>query len=167
MSEQKTEVKLEELKIKKVPYDSRTGTYEHIQSVQNHIMEFIRRMMNRAVEHDKSKLEEPEKEYWDKYTPLLAELEYGSPKYQASLDALEPALKHHYAKNSHHPQHYPEGINDMTLMDIVEMFCDWKAATERQNDGNIRKSLAHNKKRFSISPQLHKIFLNTVKELGW
>lgn len=158
---------IEEPKIKRVPFDSRASTYEHIQAVQVHMFEIMRRIGKRALEHDESKLEDPEKEYWDKYTPLLADIEYGSDEYEASLDALKPALDHHYAKNSHHPQHYPDGINDMTLMDIIEMFCDWKASTERQHDGNIRKSLEFNKKRFNMSPQLFKILLNTVKQLGW
>jgi hypothetical protein len=47
------------------------------------------------------------------------------------------------------------------------MFCDWKAATQRMHDGNIRKSLEINKERFEMSEQLYKIFENTVKELGW
>lgn len=29
----------------------------------------------------------------------------------------------------------------MNLIDIVEMFCDWKAASERQLDGNLLKSI--------------------------
>jgi len=160
-------VEIPEPPIKRVKYDSRTGTYEHIQVVQGYILFFVQRMMERAMAHDASKLEEPEKEVWDKYTPLLREAEYGSPQYEAMLDALKPALDHHYAKNSHHPQHYPNGIDDMTLMDIVEMFCDWKASSERQNDGNLRKSLEHNKGRFKMSPQLYKIFENTMKELGY
>lgn len=153
--------------IKRVKYDSRTETYEHIQQVQANIFEFIKRMTGRAIKHDASKLEDPEKELFDKWTPMLKELEYGSPEYDAALKKLKPALDHHYAKNSHHPEHYPEGVDDMTLMDIIEMFCDWKAATQRMNDGNIRKSLELNKKRFNMSEQLFKIFENTIKELGW
>ena len=55
----------------------------------------------------------------------------------------------------------------MTLVDLVEMFCDWKAATQRMHDGNIRKSLEVNRKRFNISDQLTRIFENTVRKLGW
>jgi hypothetical protein len=110
---------------------------------------------------------EPEIELFNEATPKLKNLEYGSEEYRQALVELKPALDHHYAKNSHHPEHYPEGVDDMTLMDVIEMFCDWKAATERMHDGNIRQSLDHNRKRFNISDQLNKIFENTVKELGW
>lgn len=336
-------------------YDSRPETWEHIHTVQRHLLDFVNRLIQRSQEHDQSKLVEPELELFDIATPKLKHLGYGSEEYQQALAELKPALDHHYAKNSHHPEFYetkeqwrdikgyegiyqvsslgrvrslnrtvkrdgqgnfkksgqklrfnknPKGyfkvqlrkegkyqnflvhrlvaihfidnpnekpfvnhlngiktdnvvenlewctasenlvhaydnglkkpevkyivkcveynlytegclpmekelrkrghekasaasiwacINQerrkshldltfegfpieeydyslmscMTLMDLVEMFCDWKAATERMHDGNTRQSLEVNKKRFHISDQLHKIFENTVKELGW
>jgi hypothetical protein len=57
------------------------------------------------------------------------------------------------------------GINGMTLFDILEMVCDWKAATERHADGDIRRSLVINGNRFKISEQLSEILENTVNEL--
>jgi len=54
-------------------------------------------------------------------------------------------------------------VSDMTLQDIVEMYCDWKAAIERTKDGDFNKSLEINEKRFSISPQLIQIFRNTYE----
>ena len=61
--------------------------------------------------------------------------------------------------------HFPNGIRDMTLLDLVEMLCDWKAASERHQDGNIRKSIEHNAGRFDIPPVLAGILENTVKEV--
>jgi hypothetical protein len=72
------------------------------------------------------------------------------------------ALQHHYDKNAHHPEHYKNGIEDMNLIDIMEMFCDWRAASMRHNNGNLRKSIEINGERFNMSPQLVKIFENTV-----
>ncbi|MDB4430962.1 DUF5662 family protein [Pseudomonadales bacterium] len=63
------------------------------------------------------------------------------------------------------PLEFSGGINDMGLLDIVEMLCDWLAAIKKHDDGNIEQSMAHNKKRFGISDQLHKIMWNTIKEL--
>ena len=80
---------------------------------------------------------------------------------------MKPALEHHYAKNRHHPEHHKNGINDMNLIDLIEMFCDWKASSERQNDGNILKSIEINGKRFHMSPQLIEIFENTTKDLNF
>jgi hypothetical protein len=53
-------------------------------------------------------------------------------------------------------------VNDMNLLDVVEMLCDWKAASMRHNDGNIHKSIELNADRFRLSPQLVKILENTV-----
>jgi hypothetical protein len=80
---------------------------------------------------------------------------------------LEVALNHHYANNSHHPQHYENGINGFDLFDLMEMFFDWKAATERTKDGNIYSSIEYNKTRFEISEQICQIFKNTAERLGW
>lgn len=117
--------------------------------------------------HDDSKLEEPEKSFFDKYTPMLASLDYGSDEYNQALHELRPALRHHYANNSHHPEHYADGIEAMNLLDIVEMLADWKAATLRHETGDILKSLEINAKRFGINNQLAGILLNTIEEMGW
>jgi len=51
----------------------------------------------------------------------------------------------------------------MNLFDIVEMFCDWKAASERQHNGNLLTSISKNANRFGLSPQLVNIFENTAR----
>ena len=55
----------------------------------------------------------------------------------------------------------------MSLIDILEMLCDWKAASERHANGSIMHSLIINRDRFKISDQLHAILENTVREFGW
>ena len=78
---------------------------------------------------------------------------------------MKTALQHHYAANRHHPEHFTKGIDDMTLIDIIEMLCDWKAASLRQNDGNLLKSIEINAQRFGYDDQLKRIFINTAKLL--
>jgi len=147
--------------------DSRTDTWQHIHEVEKLMTEIVRELLLRSMEHDKSKLEDPEVKGFNEHTAKLKLLEYGSPEYQASLEALKPTLAHHYANNAHHPEHFERGVDDMTLVDIVEMLCDWKAATKRQKDGNIRKSLTLNRSRFHMSDQLFNILANTIERLGW
>ena len=101
-------------------------------------------------------------ELFTEYTSKLADVTYDSDEYKEYLGKLKPALDHHYANNRHHPEHHKNGIDDMNLIDIVEMICDWKAASERHNDGNIRKSIEINANRFGISPQMVKIMENTA-----
>ena len=105
---------------------------------------------------------EPAKSEFDRLTPILKELTYGSVEYKASLSELQVALKHHYENNSHHPEHYENGVHGMDLFDLIELFIDWKAATERTKGGDIYKSIKINKDRFNISNQICDIFLNTA-----
>jgi len=153
---------------KHTPYDSREATREHIARVQELMRDATTGLEERAIWHDWSKLEEPEKSIFDRATERLRGLTYGSDEYKASLADMKPALDHHYAANSHHPEHFEDGINGMSLLDLIEMLIDWKAATERHADGDIVRSLeVVNNKRFHIDPQLERILRNTITEFGW
>lgn len=140
-------------------------TMRHIEKVRNYINLAISNLIKRAEKHDQSKLESPEVELFTEFTPKLASCTYGSEEYNQFKKEMSVALEHHYANNRHHPEHYKNGINDMTLMDLIEMLLDWKAASERHNNGNILKSIEINGSRFEMSPQLIRIFENTAKEL--
>lgn len=149
-------------------YDSTQDTLAHIKKVQDNISQVIAQLADRAVDHDISKLDEPEKSIFDKYTPLLSQTTYGSDEYKQHLLGMSEALIHHYKKYKHHPEHYPEhGIYDMTLIDLMEMLCDWKAASERHDDGDMLRSLEINVKRFKIEPRLERILGRTTMEMGW
>lgn len=143
-------------------YDSTADTLKHIKRVNTLLIKFSKVLIDRAIIHDNSKLESPEKELFDKYTPKLKETTYGSDEYKKYLNELQVALDHHYEENSHHPEHYENGVNGMDLFDLVEMFMDWKAASERHEDGDIFKSIEINKERFNLSDQLVEIFKNTA-----
>ncbi len=143
--------------------ECQVNTIKHIESVRKYIRIFIDKLTKRAVEHDKLKLESPEVEIFTEYTPKLASSTYGSEEYNGFLKEMNVALQHHYANYRHHPEHFDKGINDMNLIDIVEMLCDWKAASLRQNDGNLLKSIELNAKRFGYDDQLKQIFINTAK----
>lgn len=135
---------------------------KHIQSVRLLLYIMIKDLDDRARNHDQSKLESPEAEIYGEFTPELAKTEYGSQQYKELLEKVKPAIAHHYANNRHHPEFHKNGIDDMDLLDLVEMLCDWKAATARNKDGNIRKSIDINQERFNINPQLSNILRNTV-----
>ena len=182
-------------------------TSKHIRLVGKILHLMVKHLLDRADGHDLSKLDRPEVELFTKFTAQLAGLTYGSAEFNACKAAMGPALDHHYANNSHHPEHFKPGkpdpqlaadiaaleavdggmsekvrdrlaarlkrdladdastVNGMTLIDLLEMFCDWKASSLRHNDGNIRKSIELNAERFSMSPQLRRVFENTVEAL--
>jgi hypothetical protein len=149
-----------------VAYDSRPDTYAHIARVQHFVLSCAHALMARAEVHDASKLVDPELATFNEYTPKLRETTYGSDDYKRYLAEMGKALEHHYAENSHHPEHFEDGIQGMTLLDVVEMLCDWIAACERHPDGDIDRSISQNRERFGYGDDLERILRNTVEVLS-
>lgn len=155
-------------------YDSRPETGAHIDRVRDFLYAAIENLANRAECHDASKMVSPELEAFDIATPKLAKLVYGTPEYMASLSELDSALEHHYEHNDHHPQHFENGVRGMSLMALLEMLCDWRAASERMSQrtddpekvATFESGLAYNQERFGYSDELADILRNTVRELG-
>lgn len=141
-------------------------TINHVKAVQYFMEQVVVELVKRARVHDGSKLNPPE---WDGYAQMIAELkglEYNSPAYRVVLQGHSDVVRHHYQANDHHPEHFAEGIAEMNLIQIVEMFCDWKAASMR-NSGTLVDSLESSCNRFGIDGLLGKIFVNTVRDLQW
>ena len=137
-------------------------TFRHIERVRNLLNSCVAELLKRGELHDQTKLERPEVEAFTEHTSKLASSTYDSEEYNQRKKEMKAALDHHYANNRHHPEHFKNGVDDMNLLDILEMICDWKAASERHTDGNIRKSIESNANRFNLSPQLVKILENTA-----
>lgn len=149
-------------------YDSTAETLDHIAKVRGRMAQVIIGLRLRSTTHDNSKLHDPEKAMFDEYVPKLKALTYGSREYEETRrEMLKNALGHHYLHNSHHPEHFENGVEGMSLLDLIEMFVDWKAATEKHLDGDFSRSLVINANRFGLDPQLAAIFENTRIELGW
>lgn len=138
-------------------------TQKHIELVRKYIRLMTDKLTQRGVDHDASKQTTPEVELFAQHTKFLSSTEYDSDEYRKHLEELKPALDHHYANNRHHPEHFANGINDMTIIDIIEMLCDWKASTYRTNSGNLLKSIEVNAERFHLDDQLKAILINTAK----
>jgi hypothetical protein len=128
----------------------------------------IKELLDRSIRHDLSKTREPERAVYDEVVPRLRAAAYGSAEHQKLVEAMGEGLRHHHAHNRHHPEHFPDGINGMTLVDLLEMLADWKAATERTSPrGDLADSLTINRERFGIAPQLMDILANTARHFGW
>lgn len=143
------------------------NTKKHIERVKSLLSTICTKLRVRGDKHDNSKLKDPEISIFEEYTSKLKDTEYGSKEYKQYLEEMKPALDHHYKVNSHHPEHFTNGISGMSLLDLIEMLADWRAATERNKNGDIKKSIEINTDRFNIDKQLKQILLNTVKELHW
>jgi hypothetical protein len=141
------------------------STHVHVDEVRKQIGQVTEELLYRAAKHDLSKCLPPEMDIFAEYTPKLAKLTYGSEEYKECLAAMKPALDHHYSQNRHHPEFFENGVDGMNLVDLLEMLCDWIAATKRHDDGDVMKSLEINKNRFGLSDQLYNILVNTANAI--
>ena len=148
-------------------YDSTPDTLAHIGQVQVYLAQVISALKQRAIVHDASKLEEPEKPMFDTFTPRLRGSTYGSPEYKEFLEAMDEGLRHHYAVNRHHPEHFDNGFAGMNLIDVIEMLADWKAATLRLENGDLEESITLNAHRFGYGGAFAQLLRNTARDLGW
>jgi hypothetical protein len=143
-------------------FDSRAEILQHILDVRASLDAFVAEMLRRGRLHDASKFSESEKPAFDEAIPLLRGVPYGSPRYEAVVRRLAPALEHHFRSNSHHPEHYGErGVAGMDLFDLVEMVCDWIAASKRNPADGVK--LSYNIEQFRIQDQLASILRNTLE----
>jgi len=128
------------------PYDSRADTLAHRELINTLLVKVASELLRRGFFHDESK--------------LVDALDVDSDEYRDALKQMGTALQHHYRENRHHPEFHENGINGMTLVDLIEMVCDWKASAERKNE---TVNLEWARKRFGIDDQLAEIIANTLK----
>lgn len=151
-------------------------THKHIARVSELLGEFAIEMIKRGARHDKSKFEPVELEPLARMQELIdveGPAQFGTPEYKRRTDMLGDMIQHHRQNNSHHPEYYEfelggdclHGINGMDLFDLVEMFFDWKAASERGEDSCMRLTAACDKYR--ITGPLRHILFNTAERLGY
>ena len=129
----------------------------HCQNLRNALGKIITDLTNRAEMHDYSKLEDDEFEAVIHYQKLDG-LQYGSEEYNKKMSKIRAKTgkgwELHCKRNSHHPEHH-EHIDDMGLLDLIEMCCDWKAANATYNTGDQTfregSEVAINKYDFNIA----------------
>lgn len=140
----------------------------HISNVTKHLGAIAHDLKIRGVKHDGSKFDKDEFPHLVQMEIELdrdGELEFDSPEFMERMEKLQPMRVAHYKKNRHHPEHFERGVNDMNLLDIVEMLCDWKDASERHGHDAIQLTKCF--ERFNISDQLGSIIENTCQDRGW
>jgi hypothetical protein len=138
-------------------------TWQHIHEVRKLITGMQEELGRRSLEHDQSKIYSAEEcSTFAEYTPKLKHIEYGSDEYRQCMEEMGPAIEHHQKNNRHHPEAHENGVDGMNLIDVLEMLCDWKAATLRTKNGDIRRSIEIQQERFGLSDQLVRLMENTI-----
>ena len=142
------------------------GTTTHKFMVAKFMFSIAFRLIWRAIIHDLSKYGNKESEHFIKNIHRLRASVYGTDEYKAMCREIQPALDHHYAANSHHPEHYNGTVAPMTALDEIEMICDWAASAKRHSTGDPHKSLVINATRFSYSEDRRLFYEKILKDLG-
>lgn len=138
-------------------------TQGHIYNVRKLLNKFADVLKQKGETHDQSKLEEPEVYGWAAMD-LEPRYEYGSYEYYDKLRRFSEVFNHHYKVNSHHPEHFVNPEYEMTLIDMVEMLCDWFAYKQdipiREGVELIREQCD----RFGFSDTIMSLLTNTYRE---
>lgn len=141
-------------------------TMRHIRTIQGYMTQVGTEWLERTRRHDESKFSTIEIDGYVGIAEATKGLTAGSKEY---LDALEPykkVIQRHYLMNDHHPEHFKNGVNGMNLIQVLEMFCDWIAAsTDREM--HPMQSIDAQCERFNIDAQLKQIIINTMDQLGF
>lgn len=128
---------------------------------------FITLLLTQINTHDDSKLEEPEISLFSKNIEDFSNTnEYLSQDYNKLLQDINDAKEQHYVNNRHHPEHFENGVDNMTLIDVIDMLLDWLCSNViyKNNIEEIEKMIRKQQKRFNLSDQLTKILINTSNE---
>ena len=136
----------------------------HITTVQKYLNIIISRLQARSIEHDLSKLNKDEFVGFVEVNQIARVHAYGSPEYKQSL-AGNKTIELHFSRNSHHPEYHPNGVDDMTILDWVEMEADWKAASLTYGQTTLQESLAIQEKRFNLEDHHMWLIKMIAKEL--
>lgn len=132
---------------------------EHSLCVLTQLRLISKELENRGLTHDSSKLKLPEVEGWACNARCYT-VQYGTDEYYENLERIKESLEHHYLHNRHHPEHFSNGVAGMTLVDVLEMICDWRSMASMSST-DIESVLDYQKERFKISDQLMQIIKNT------
>lgn len=147
-----------------MPSDYIKDLVDHKRRVAGYMQVVANELFERAAIHDNSKFSEEEFEAYEEAFPGLQKYPYGSEEFKAELAKIQPAIEHHYATNDHHPEHFPDGVIGMNLIQIIEMVCDWVAASERSQT-SVYQGMELNRKRFGIDRQLIGVIAHTIVKL--
>lgn len=149
---------LEKIKNEKDELQLELDMVRHIQKVSDFCLKIAKEFEDRALLHDRSKLGQQEFKLYKELLPEMKKHKFGSKEY----NEVAKKFQFHFDNNpSHHPQAHKNGINDMNLFDMLEMFADWASV-----GSNMNESILTNAQRFGMSQQLVTLFRNTAEWCG-
>ena len=142
---------------------TKSYTQEHIDNVRLLLGIFSDVLREKGENHDKSKLEEPEIYGW-MAMDREPRYKYGTKEYYEKMRKYAAIFDHHYAVNTHHPEHFKSPENEMTLIDAIEMLCDWFAYKRDVDKEDALYLIRSQCIRFGFSESFKNLLSNTYLE---
>ena len=157
------------MNIKELYYEA--DTRKHQQIVAERMVAVAKKVLDRAMKHDASKLEDIERSHYEGpvFSLNTENVEYGSERYKKLTDQMGKGWDHHKANNDHHVEFFEpysvqtlnDPIRSMDMFALFEMLCDWVAAAKRKGNAPA-KALDILIEKHPVSEQLQSILRNTL-----
>lgn len=123
----------------------------HHRHVSHLLRELARQLESRADLHDLTVLELDEFQGRVEIQHVARTHPYDSPEYRESIKD-NTSLQLHYSRNSHHPEYYPAGVDEMSFIDFIEMTIDWLGASRTYRNTSFEDGLKDQIRRFKLQP---------------
>ena len=160
----------EENFIEKIVFDKEekeivNGIRHHINDVYSIINILSKELIKKAEFHDESKALAPEFYMFKDFLTQIKKYKFGSNEYNEFVKN-DAYCFHHFECNDHHPEHFKNGVHDMNLVNITEMFADWISSSIKRSNCSKRDEMVENIiklcEKFKIDILLTQILVNTV-----
>lgn len=129
----------------------------HRDNIQTALSRIVNEIEERGLRHDLSKFKEDEAEGFVRINKTARNCEYGSEEYENTMvkeKGEDGCITKHFSRNRHHVE-FHDSAHDMTFIDIIEMVCDWWAASKTYGTNTLQKKLPELKEQGDFSePQL-------------
>jgi hypothetical protein len=83
----------------------------------------------------------------------MRKVKYGTEEHRDLMNKIRAMSDTHYFNSPHHPEFYKGGFSEMSFLDRVEMIVDWKAATKRNLNGDIKMSISNNQEKYKYGEE--------------
>ena len=93
----------------------------------------------------------------------MRKVKYGTIEHKELIKKIRKMNNTHYFNSSHHPEFYKGGFSEMSFLDRVEMIVDWKAATKRNLNGDVKISIGDNQIKYQYD-ETDKEWLEKIAE---
>lgn len=136
---------------------------DHKNAVRKRLTYLANQLLERAEHHDDSKLKFPEI-LWLSEMDKEPRYPYGTPEYADKKKRWKELFEHHYKYNRHHPEHFVNGVEGMSLTDLCEYLIDISSYQNVMHPEQVMELLNGQAERFKLSEQLNQILKNTLLE---